>query len=46
LLLLLKNTDSLQTLLRTLVLSLPPAFNITLLLTLVLFAFGERKRSF
>jgi hypothetical protein len=40
LLLLLKNTESLRTLLRTLVLSLPPAMNITLLLTLVLFVFG------
>lgn len=40
LLLLLKNTESLRTLLRTLVLSLPPALNITLLLTLVLFVFG------
>ena len=40
LLLLLKNTESLRTLLRTLVLSLPPAMNITLLLMLVLFVFG------
>eukprot|EP01047_Picozoa_sp_COSAG01_P045172 COSAG01_NODE_4141_length_5297_cov_78.284973_1_plen_758_part_00 len=39
-LLLLKNTASLQTLLRTLVLSLPPAINITSLLMLVLFVFG------
>lgn len=40
LLLLLKNTESLKTLLRTLVLSLPAAANITLLLLLVLFVFG------
>jgi hypothetical protein len=39
-LLLLRNTASLQTLLRTLVLSLPPVINITSLLMLVLFVFG------
>ena len=40
LLLLLRNTSTLQTLLRTLILSLPPAMNITTLLVLVLFVFG------